>query len=479
MTAAVEPAEPGSALDRFVEELRVLLAGGVGEEPDRAAPVVEERMREALQDDAFVLDCLEAALTGPRPVRGLVHREPNDLFTVNIFYWSPGLVSPPHEHRNWTVTGVVMNSIEVRTFSAKAGKLVTERSFRGRARQVGSVRPPNIHRVRNASRKNSVTLHVFGRSSQLPDTIWYRGDDIEPPAPGARGAERPMLLRIEATVEVAEHIGGSAAVAFLERLLGRMGHLGRPAVLAALGRLGVDVDDEFEPPPASDPAPVPGQIARLPQRPRVGRRPKGAEAQAIVERAMAFDLSEVVGRYQKDFGVDDETAALHDVELKRYLTLAALYPDAPLGMNGRVDDLWHTFLVFTESYQRFCQEVAGYFIHHRPTDEEEVERSPEARAAAIRSVQRFVTLYDEVFDALPPQDVWGYPADVAWKCQKCGGWPNCNNTPPGRCSCCSNCVNCQSPTNCEAEPICECPTCETPVCESPVCGSAGLALRQA
>jgi predicted metal-dependent enzyme (double-stranded beta helix superfamily) len=473
--AAVDAAEPGSVLDRFVADLRALLADGVGEDPDRAVPLVEERMSQALHHDAFVLDCLEAALTGLRPVRGLVHREPGDLFTVNLFYWSPGLASPPHEHRNWTVTGVVMNSIEVRTFTAQAGKLVTERSFRGRARDVGSVRPPNIHRVRNPSRKNSVTLHVFGRSSQLPDTVWYRGDDIEPPAPAGRSPERPMLLRIEATVEAAERIGGPAAVAFLRRLLARMGHLGRPAVLAALARLGVDVDDELGPSPASDPASVPGRDGPPPQRPRIGRRPKGAEAQAIVERAGAFDLTEVVSRYQKDFGVDDETAGLHEVELKRYLTLAALYPDAPLGMNGKVDDLWHTFLLFTESYQRFCREVAGYFIHHRPTDEADVERSPEARAAAVGSVQRFVTLYGEVFDTLPPEDVWGYPSDIVWKCQKCGGWPNCDNTPPGRCT---NCVNCQSPTSCQVEPICECPTCETPVCECPVCESADMAVRQ-
>jgi hypothetical protein len=92
--AAVEAAEPGSVLDRFVADLRAFLADGVGEEPDRAVPLVEERMSQALHDDAFVPDCLEAALAGPRPVRGLVHHEPDELFTVNLFYWSPGLPGP-------------------------------------------------------------------------------------------------------------------------------------------------------------------------------------------------------------------------------------------------------------------------------------------------------------------------------------------------------------------------------------------------
>lgn len=82
--AAVEPAGPGSALDRFVGDLRTVLAGGVGEEPDRAVTVVEERVRDSLHDDGFVLDCLEAAVTDSRPVRGLVHREPNDLSLRSI-----------------------------------------------------------------------------------------------------------------------------------------------------------------------------------------------------------------------------------------------------------------------------------------------------------------------------------------------------------------------------------------------------------
>lgn len=31
-----------------------------------------------------------------------------------------------------------------------------------------------------------------------------------------------------------------------------------------------------------------------------------------------------------------------------------------------MDDLWHTFLLFTREYQTFCQENFGRFIHHVP-----------------------------------------------------------------------------------------------------------------
>ena len=129
--------------------------------------------------------------------------------------------------------------------------------------------------------------------------------------------------------------------------------------------------------------------------------------------------------------------------------------------------------------------MAGYFIHHRPTDKEEVARSAEARAAGLQSAERFLSLYGDVFGEEPRQDVWAYPSTIVWKCQKCGGWPICNNDPPGCCSECvdcspcnnrppeGNCINCQTPSDCEVvtcqSPVCDTPACENPVCQTPVC----------
>ncbi|MDR3501198.1 MAG: hypothetical protein P4L79_01270 [Legionella sp.] len=36
-----------------------------------------------------------------------------------------------------------------------------------------------------------------------------------------------------------------------------------------------------------------------------------------------------------------------------------------------LDDMWHTFLLFTKEYQEFCQTNFGYFIHHSPLIEED------------------------------------------------------------------------------------------------------------
>src|SRR5690348_8802846 len=63
-----------------------------------------------------------------------------------------------------------------------------------------------------------------------------------------------------------------------------------------------------------------------------------------------------------DEGVADESVA----ELRKFFKLIALGYDS-LGMaSDVVDEAWHTFILFTLDYSRFCDEVFGRFIHHHP-----------------------------------------------------------------------------------------------------------------
>lgn len=38
---------------------------------------------------------------------------------------------------------------------------------------------------------------------------------------------------------------------------------------------------------------------------------------------------------------------------------------------AEIDDMWHTFLMFTEEYENFCKRYFGRFIHHAPKDDNE------------------------------------------------------------------------------------------------------------
>lgn len=52
-----------------------------------------------------------------------------------------------------------------------------------------------------------------------------------------------------------------------------------------------------------------------------------------------------------------------------FLRLCGEHPDGPFGPSPLVDIGWHTFILYTRSYAAFCEEIAGRFVHHEPTDD--------------------------------------------------------------------------------------------------------------
>lgn len=86
-----------------------------------------------------------------------------------------------------------------------------------------------------------------------------------------------------------------------------------------------------------------------------------------IQKAMDFPFTHIIRRYQKDYGVSLETALEHERELKRFLIITAEnHPESTDMFSPEVDDLWHTFLLFTTEYHQFCYDILGQFIHHVP-----------------------------------------------------------------------------------------------------------------
>jgi hypothetical protein len=47
---------------------------------------------------------------------------------------------------------------------------------------------------------------------------------------------------------------------------------------------------------------------------------------------------------------------------------ACAHSSEPLAPSDAVDIGWHTFILYTLEYAVFCDQIAGHFIHHVPTD---------------------------------------------------------------------------------------------------------------
>ncbi len=68
---------------------------------------------------------------------------------------------------------------------------------------------------------------------------------------------------------------------------------------------------------------------------------------------------------EKDIYTAEEIDAVED-EYKKYIAMCIAHPRLNFPISKKVDDLWHTHLLFTQDYHKMCQEQAGHFIHHRP-----------------------------------------------------------------------------------------------------------------
>ncbi len=141
--------------------------------------------------------------------------------------------------------------------------------------------------------------------------------------------------------------------------------------------------------------------------------------------AERFDLSPVLARYQREHGFSDAVVADHRRELVRFLALSATSINRQrfYGMMGAIDELWHTFVIFTQDYARFCDQVAGQFLHHVP------EADGRASQGTIDHYVAFLADYEAVYGEAAPVAYWPRPhihAFAGTSGEACSGCRGCN-----------------------------------------------------
>jgi hypothetical protein len=78
----------------------------------------------------------------------------------------------------------------------------------------------------------------------------------------------------------------------------------------------------------------------------------------------------VVESFTSQFNIPECDAEAIFQDMLRFLWMSAKYEnesvneiDTPLLI---IDEMWHTFVLFTKDYAIFCQEHLGHFFHHCP-----------------------------------------------------------------------------------------------------------------
>jgi predicted metal-dependent enzyme (double-stranded beta helix superfamily) len=175
------------SLEAFIESCRGAVAA-----PD-ATRAVRELVAEALADPARVATAL-----GEPSQAGLVllHRAPE--LTILDFTWAPWMCLKPHNHRMWSVVGIV-GGREDNIFWRRTAGLIEAAGAQSLGRgDVTLLGPEIIHSVVNPIGKMTRAIHVYGgdffappapRSEWDPETLSERPWDFEDTRRSFRRAE--------------------------------------------------------------------------------------------------------------------------------------------------------------------------------------------------------------------------------------------------------------------------------------------------
>lgn len=120
-------------------------------------------------------------------------------------------------------------------------------------------------------------------------------------------------------------------------------------------------------------------------------------------RALSYDNEEIVASFRSTYGVTLAEAQELFEDTKKWLWLCGTRPRSlrmtVFGPMKMLDEMWHTFILFTRAYTEYCVEHYGAYLHHAPTTRAETERyrerleaNPEATHAQTRAERREMML---------------------------------------------------------------------------------------
>lgn len=127
----------------------------------------------------------------------------------------------------------------------------------------------------------------------------------------------------------------------------------------------------------------------------------------LQEKIDAWDMKAVVDKFAKENSISANIADRYERELKRYFFMCAAFKK-PYGMAGKVDELWHDFILHTREYSDFSEAIFGKYFHHLPEPTRpEMLPDPDTRTGVTMfKYIRFLVDYFRNYGEAPPEEVW-------------------------------------------------------------------------
>lgn len=143
----------------------------------------------------------------------------------------------------------------------------------------------------------------------------------------------------------------------------------------------------------------------------------------VLKKTLEFELRPIIARYMRERKVSRERAEVVAYEMLRYLTLCHILPDRDWTVTGEVDEMWHTFILFTRRYRQFCESILGEFIDHIPSEEDDSENVESTDENDVfNKYSQTLNDYKEIVGIDPDPTIW--PSPIVFRKQDpqpCGG----------------------------------------------------------
>jgi predicted metal-dependent enzyme (double-stranded beta helix superfamily) len=160
----------GYGIADLIEDLDRIVA--TEKDPRMLIGRASEDLRKLMINRGSIPDTFLKATNPSGTTRNLIHKHPQDRYVILAIIWSPGYVTPIHDHGIWGVSGVYENVLRVTNYvrlddgsRPDYAELNEHSSILAGVGSVTYVLPPNeeIHQIDIPSSDRAVSIHVYGR----------------------------------------------------------------------------------------------------------------------------------------------------------------------------------------------------------------------------------------------------------------------------------------------------------------------------
>ncbi|EOY2735481.1 hypothetical protein MXF07_24245 [Klebsiella pneumoniae] len=97
------------------------------------------------------------------------------------------------------------------------------------------------------------------------------------------------------------------------------------------------------------------------------------------EAIMNYQNTDVLLKFRKEWDVSPEEAEFIFAETKKFIWLASTSLRDCFNIKVHeqftiIDEMWHTFIQFTDAYTSFCEDYLGGYLHHYPSTNDMIRK---------------------------------------------------------------------------------------------------------